>query len=281
MPSLLDTIRQNSAAMNIPKQGVTDQTAQTATLLRAKKGKAATGPDLGASNLGEQAAVAETNTQIQNEVAPAAALQQAGAEQAARAETQATQLQKADIAQNRRADTVQDRIKTEQLLQDFEQDRGKLDLQKNTAQVNQFAQNLRLSNDKYVNDLKREGARARLDDEQSFLKSLQKEIFDNDEELLGKQQENQTVANMSDREWNKQMAQMGIDQAWSTFRNNQKAEKDRAIWTGLGTVAGIGGGMAGQKMGAAGSGGGGVSTGATTEGVTQAGPAGAGAGMIA
>lgn len=247
--NLLDTIRSNSSQMATQPVGVTDESQKVAQLLRAKSGKVGGAPSIGASNLQETAAVDQANLQMQTQVAPQAAMQQAGLQQQAAQQQQTADIQKAELGQQLRFNEVENRLKTEQLLNQFERDQGQLDLDKNRAQVQQFTQGLRLSNDKYVSDLQREGSRARLDNEIKFNEALQNEMFDYDKELQEKVFENDDIAGMSDRDFQKRLSQMGIDEAWSTFRANQKANQQRAMYQGIGSLVQAGIGAYGQYGG--------------------------------
>lgn len=240
MASLLDAIRSGSAALQKP--GITDESQKVAGLLRAKRGRAGVGPDVGASSLEEQQAVTSAGEQIQQQVAPQAALQQEQLGQEQRATEQGIGLQKSEIAQSRRFNALENKMKTQQLLSEFEQDVGKLDLEKNKAQVQQFAQGLRLSNQKYTDDLRREGSKSRLDDALQFEKEYTRDALDDSKVVMQKVFANDSIANMSDREFNKKLAQMGIDESYKLYADGAKAAREQALYTGIGNiaVAGIG-----------------------------------------
>lgn len=249
MANLLDTIRQNNQAAATQKQGVTDETGKLAALLRAKSGKEVGGGDFSSSNLGEQQAVANTNTQTASTLAPAVQVQTAGLETQQAAQQQQVDAQKSELAQNRRFDTIQARIKTDALLQDLEQNKGRIDQQRKDAAVNQVAQNLRLQNSQYIDSLQKEGARSRLDDENSFNEELAKTTFGDNRELLEKSLGNKSILDASDNEFSVAMGQMTQQNAYDIFRNDMKAEKERGM---MGAI----GGLVTSAVGAAASGGG-------------------------
>lgn len=246
MANLLDQIRQNSQQMASQKQGLTDETSKLSTLLRAKSGREVGGGDTGASNLGEQQAVANTNNQMQNIVAPAAAIQAAG--QGVQAATQEQELnqQKSDIAQSRNLDTVQTRIRTDALLQNLEQSRGKLDQQQRDASVNQIAQNLRLQNAQYVDSLQREGARNRLDNENDFNQAIAQTTFGDNKELLETSLGNKSILDASDRDFSKAMGSMSTENAYDIFKNDMKSQKERGMYQAIGGLVTAGVGAAGK-----------------------------------
>lgn len=240
MANLLDIIRQNSAGMQAP--GMTDQSQQVANLLRAKSGKAVGGPDVGPSSLAEAAAVGSAQQQMRNEVLPQAQIQQQQLEGQMAGQEQQAGIEKANIAQQTKFNTIQNKLRTTQLLNEFEQDRGKLDLAKNKAGVEQFAQGLRLQNQKYISDLQREGARKRLDTEIGFNEELVRSAFGANKDLLEKQLKGRSILGANDREFNKAMGQMTIDDAWKAFKSEQRRAKDMAAIEAIGGVsqAGLG-----------------------------------------
>lgn len=245
MASLLDTIRSNSGAIAGQKQGVTDESQGIAALLRARSGKAVSGPDTGASNLGEQQAVAASNTEMQNTVAPQAQAQQVATDVQASGQEQQVQQQKADIAQTRKFDDLGTKMKANSLLQDLEQSKGRLDAQEETTKVNQAAQMLRLQNQQYVQRLQQEGQLARLSDDNAFREELAQSTMGDNEELLRQTLGNKSIIDASENEFRKATGQMTAERAYDIFQNAQKAEKERAMYTGAAGIVTAGIGMAG------------------------------------
>lgn len=243
MANLLDTIRNNTAAISNQKQGLTDQTGKLSALLRAKSGRDVSGGDVGSSNLGEAQAVTDTNNQMQNTVAPAAALQSQGEQIQGQAQEDTVNQQKADIAQSRRLDTIQSRLKTGQLLQDLEQNSGKLDQQRKDVMVNQAAQNLRLQNNQYTSTLQREGQAHRLDNQVNFDQALAKAVFGDNEELLKHNLNNKSILDANDREFNKAMTMITLNNAYDIYRKDLKSKRNADIIQGItgGATAIIGG----------------------------------------
>ncbi len=249
MASLLDTIRQNSGTLAGQKQGVTDQSQSVATLLRAKSGKAAGGGDIGMSNLGEQQAVANTNTQLQNDIAPQAQVQQQAQATQAAGQEQQLQAQKADIAQTRRFDDLQTKLKVSNTLQDLEQSKGKLSAQDEAAKVQMAAQGLRLQNNTYVQQLQREGQAARLNDINQFNEEMAKATMGDNEELMRTELGNHSIIDVNENDFRKATGQMTAERAYDIFQNAQKAEKERAMYTGISNIVVAGIGAAGSTGG--------------------------------
>lgn len=261
MANLLDTIRQNNPALQ--QQGQTDQSANLQTLLRAKSGKAISGPEVAASNLQEQQTVDQTNNQLQNQIAPAAAIQNQQQQQQAVTQAQQVNQQGQEIAQQRKFDTLQTRLKTDQILSDLERNKGQINMQRDRAAVEQLGTNLRLQDQNYTQQLQREGNLARLGDQNSFQQSLQRNILGDNQQLLEKQLGNSSVLDANDRQFKQAMANMDINTAWDMFHNDMVAQKQRALYTGLGSLATAGIGAYGAMNKPAANGTSGPNTGTT------------------
>lgn len=240
MANLLDTIRQNNPALQ--PGGVTDQTTNLQTLLRAKSGKAVGGSEVAASNLGEQAAVSQTNNQLQNQVAPQATIQNTAMAQQMAGQQQQERIQSSDIAQQRRFDNLQTRIKTDQLLNDLERNKGQLDMQRNKAQMEQVGINLRMQNSRYIQDLQREGTGRRLQDQNQFNEALMDSQLGANRQLLEKQLGNTSILKANDRQFRDSVAQIDINTAYDMFKNDMAEQKQRSLYSGAGaiTTAGVG-----------------------------------------
>lgn len=267
MPNLLDTIRQNSLPQ---QQGVTDETSKLQALLRAKSGKAVPGSEVAASNLGEQQAVAQGNQQIQTQVAPAIQMQQAGQEAQSAGIQQQEEQQVQQIEQTRKFDNIQNKLKTQQLLNDLERDKGRIDLARDKARLEQVGAQLRLQDKKYIDNLQREGQKARLGDSINFQESMAQSVLGSNKELLEKNLGNKSILDVNDRDFQKSLAQMGASDAYKMFKDDAKAQKERALYTGIGGLvsagAGAYGASAGAKGGAAPGGAGGGVTGDVSAG---------------
>jgi hypothetical protein len=223
------------------KPQMQDTTSGLATLIRAKSGKAVAGPSTALSTQQEQAALAQT-AQAMQPVEAAAETQTMAQEQQAREVEQRAEQQQTEIAQAREANRMQTQLRTDQLLQELEQGIGKMDLDKYQFSLEQIGFNLRLNNKEYVDNLQREGARARLDDKIQFEQQLFRSLLADNKELLEKQLGNKSILEANDREWRIRLEQMGSQVAYDLFRNEMKAEQERQIATGIGSIvtAGVG-----------------------------------------
>lgn len=254
MADLLSTIRQNSQALAGQQQGVTDQSSQLSGLLRAKSGKdaSATGGDVAASNLGEQQAVAQTNNTMRNQVAPAAQTQQAGLDQASQGQQQQLGQAKAQIAQTNKFNTAQSQIQTNSILQNFEQQKGQLSLDQDKAAANQVATNLRMQNNKYMDQLQLEGQKNRLDDSNQFRTHLQQSVLGDNQTLLQSKLGDQSILDASNRDFQRAMGTMDVGFAYEVFNNAAAGAKQAAVYGGAGALAtaGIAGAGAMQESNA-------------------------------
>ena len=91
------------------------------------------------------------------------------------------------------------------------------------------AANLRLSDANYVDNLRREGDRARLQEDISFTEKLQQSIFDENLALQKLKYKNQSLINASERDFNKALAQMGATEAIKIAQDNLRGDSERAM----------------------------------------------------
>jgi hypothetical protein len=229
---LLTAIQQNSQQA-LKKQGVTDETQKAQSLMAAQSGKASSGGGLKqTTNLGEKQAVAQTNQQLgllgqQNNLQNQ---QLAGQNQ-----SQQDEFQRQNYAsdQDRQALVQQQQIKTGNVLQELRQAKGQIDQQRYESGLKQVAQDLRLGSTKYVDNLQREGNRARLMDANSFDEEMTKTKFKDSTKLLQRDLQGKSILGASDREFTEALGKMDIDAAYATFRSEMQGEKQKALWSGI------------------------------------------------
>lgn len=240
--NLLDTIRGNTTGAATQQQGQEDTTQSLQSLLRAKSGRQF-GSDSGlSSSLGEQAAVQQTNTTMQNAVLPKAQVQNEMQQQQQNEQTQSNNVIQAETAQSRRGNVQQEQLKTNELLSSLEQGRGRMDAAQYKAGLDQVAQNLRLQNKQYIDTLQREGQKSRLLDDAGFQEAYYTSVFDNKSQLMQIGRTNKTIYNQSDREFQKSLGDMDINYARALFSQQIAGEQQRALYgsIGSGVSAGVG-----------------------------------------
>lgn len=237
--TLLEAIQNNLQGQ---QPQATDETGKLQSLIRAKSGKASGGSAVAEPNLGEQSANNQTAMGL-GQVAQQGQVVQAGQQQAQEQVQQADTMGRAQINQARNFDTVQNKLKTNAILSDLERNKGKVSSAQDQARLEQVGFNLRMQNTQYVDNLQREGAKARLDDNIAFSQQLQASVFGDQQAALEKKYGNQSFLNTSDRDFNKVLGNMDLNFAYDLFKNDMSTAKNKKLYGGLGalTTAGIGG----------------------------------------
>lgn len=237
MATLLEKLQ---GQMGQKKQAKFSGEAQRAAeLLRAKSGKAlgTAGPQ--ASSLAEKARVAETQAGLdQQALQQQLAGQQIGVQAEAQEEQQARAMEGAQLAERGRQ--VEAQLREDQILGEFERGTRRLDNAGDIAAMEQLGHKARMENTQYVDNLLREGARKRLDDEAAFREELQKDVFADMRGLFTDELEFQEAMAMSDSEFKKRMANLDLGYAMDIAKQAQRAERTRAQYEGLGAAASAG-----------------------------------------
>jgi hypothetical protein len=111
-------------------------------------------------------------------------LQSVAAEQAKTQQQQ--QMSQQTLQLKEKALTVKEQLKsqTEDLLQKFEQQADLLDMDRYKSEVEQVAFGLRMQKDKYIDQLKLEGARSRLDSKAKFAEAMAATVYGDELDLL-------------------------------------------------------------------------------------------------
>ena len=236
MATLLDTIRNNMADSTQPV-GMEDNTQKATSLLRTKLGKDNSNPsDSTNVNLSEAGAVDQTNQQLGKQ-SQVAAIAGQGMQQEQQAQEQAQQQAEANVAQGRKFNNIQNSIKTNDLLQQAEQNRGKLDLQKNQAAAEQIATGLRLQNRQYTDELQRTGRSNRLDNQADFNNELETSLISSNLGIKKDFLNNQSILAQSDRDFANKVSMIDINQAWNIFNQDRAASKNQQQYADTAGIA--------------------------------------------
>lgn len=233
MASLLDKLQQSLGTVG-GQATPGDETASVQKLLAAKKGIVGAGPGaLGPRGLAapEMAARATTQQQL-SQVGQAAQLQATGISQAAEAQAEEQRQREQALAGQQQESSLRNRIQTESVLRGLEQGRQELGEKERQQGLEQVAANLRLQDARYVDNLRREGERARLQEDISFTEQLQKSVLEDNMALQKLRIKNQSLLDVNEREFEKAMAKMGYSEAIAAARDNLKADSQRAIISG-------------------------------------------------
>jgi hypothetical protein len=166
---------------------------------------------VGQTNLAEQSAVADANSTLQNQVAPAAELQNNQLQLQADEQQQSADLQKADVDQRRNIVQQQAQNKLGELMQSFGQQRQELDLKRDRAQVDQIMTTARLANKQYVDQLEEEGRKLRLDNAADFQNQLLDTTFENNSSLIKSKIGADNVLRSTDRQYQQRLSQITVD----------------------------------------------------------------------
>ena len=230
--SILDAIKGRA---EVPQLGQTQAVQRLAT---AKTGKAAEGPVL--SSQQEKLAAAQ---------GIAALGQQVGAEQQQFRELEEQENLLKQRAEQTAAKTTEQALNVSQqmqqrvtkLLDSFQKDVGQLNLQRNKAKLEQLGFNLRLSNQQYVDKLKAHGRKARLDSQLSFAEAAAQAVFADEMELFQNDLSFRSLLKASDREFEKELANIDIQTALQIAAADRDAANQRLMWEGVGglTQSGI------------------------------------------
>ena len=212
MANLLETIQKNRQQALGQQAPITDETQRIRELLRAKSGKAASSSASNISNIGEQAAVDQTNQQLASLI-PQVAIQSQQENITAAGQQQQLKQQKQEISQARKFNNVQNNIRTQQLLSGLERDKGELDLDKDRAKLEQTSFLLAMQDKQYTDQLEAIGKRRRLDDGQAFQSEMQDLAFGQYLGLLQDKLNKNDVLAASDREFAEMMNNLSIQDA--------------------------------------------------------------------
>lgn len=208
--TLLDIIRTNTGKLASQQAPLEDQTQRAQGLLRARTGRAVGGETQ--TNLAEQSAVADTQSQLAQQ-AQALTTQQATTDIQAREQELAQEQARARVDQARRFDTIENRTKTQSLLNELERDKASLDLEKDGARLEQAAFLLSMQDKQYVDNLQDIGQRRRLDNDAAFRQEQQELIIGNALELLEQKLDNADILSVSDADFRRVLADLSLDEA--------------------------------------------------------------------
>jgi len=134
----------------------------------------------------------------------------------------------------------------EELMQEWRNSGTTLDTQKNKAQLEQMGFVLRLGDEGYVNNLKREGRRSRLDSKVKFDEALRRSIFEDEQALFDNDLSFKSSLNQSERDFKKQMAEEGLNYQQALAISQMKSAQQAQVFTGATGIVQAGIAGAGQ-----------------------------------
>lgn len=245
MASLQDTIRANLTGQNTaPEQragAATDNTGALQSMLAARGGKAVEGgaPTPRLSNVQEQ--VQQNLAKVQQEQQQqAGATQATQVEQANQGQQQQMSQQMQQVDQSRVESVDKFTAESDRLLRDFQQQGQQINFQKDAAKLEQLGFNLRLSDEKYVNQLKMAGTKARLDNANNFEYELSKSVFADEQELFNSNLQFKSLMSAKGRDFERELSNIDIETALQVAATNANAANSATLWTGLGNTVSAG-----------------------------------------
>jgi len=240
--TLLDILNNGTS---IKAGGIASADAETNQLLKlaqAKTGKVAastSAPKM--SNIGAQSAAAtgQAQAQLQNQQFEAK-----GAQLVAQEGSQDQQFSSANQQLTEQKLQFDDKLKntTDQLIQDFNNKKSTMTQQERQADAQQIATAARLTSEKYIEKLEREGALSRLGDQQFWEEEYYTSVFGANTDLLKQKLGNSDWLNIDENEFKMQMGAMDLDAAlqvaYGQASQANKQAKYTAVSTGVSAVAG-------------------------------------------
>lgn len=239
--SLLDTIKSNLGQAAKPAQSAAGPASTTASVQQLVK-QAAAPAKAGASSRGgletqpERVAAAQERMGLE-QVGQEAKQAAIGLDQAQQAQTQQVQAQESQLNEQRLNQQSQMNQQIAGILQDFQQNQGKMDMEDEKARVQFVTSLMRLSDDKYINNLQNEGMKARLNNSLEFKRQLQENIFADEKALLQNNLAFRSLLNADERDFKAKIADMDINFALTMLTNQNRAQAQAQVWSSAPKVA--------------------------------------------
>jgi hypothetical protein len=235
--ALLDKIKQRQQQpQQIPVGG---QTEAAAKLLAAKTGKAQVAPQAPISTEQETAAQQATQAQL-GQVAQQGQMKALGAGIQEEQQQQQFKANQDLLALQGKTSASDRKQKLASMTQNYQQSLEQLGLDKESANMNANLFEMRMSSQKYLDNLTRDRTLDRAFTAADRRSELLKMQLDEDFDLRAVGRKNQEVLLDKELDWNEKIATIDIDSAMRMAEQAIAAENQRAIWEG-GTEAVKGG----------------------------------------
>jgi hypothetical protein len=241
-PSLFDQVKQNLNKMAQPVQAAGQILGQTEALSRisqAASGKAVPGAGgAGAPARSQQAelAVVDQVKRGQQELAKANQMQTLALGQQEQALKDSEEFKNRLMSDEQLA-AREKYLETQRgILTDYSSGQRQLDLTKDKAKLEQLGFSMRLSNDKYLNELENRAKIAGLSNAISFEEELTRSIFADEEELFRNDLDFRAMIAADQRTFRDELAQMDINMALDMAEASNRALSEKQMWDGLGGI---------------------------------------------
>lgn len=235
MATLLEKLRQGLATAATPAAPV-DETGQVQALVSAKSGLVGAKPQYRTKSLAESAAQQQTQLAL-SEQAEQAGIQAAATQQAFAGQEQRQTQAEQEVKSQQETSRIQTRLKTENILKELERGRKELSQQQKELQMEQAGALLRFQSKQYTDQLRLEGEKARLQDATKFNEELARTLLEDNIALLKTTYEDQAARDLSDRDFEKMLTEMGAYEALQMAQANAAQAEKQAQIQGAATVA--------------------------------------------
>lgn len=164
-------------------------------------------------------------------------VQQTDQAQQADVAQRASQIQDVALEQRRQQTVTENTQKVQAVLTNYRQQGKQLDLSKDKARAEQIGFQLRLSNTKYLDDLKKQGIKARLGSLVARKQAIAHNAFADEKELLDNNLTFQSMLNAKGRDLQTQLQGIDLDFAMQMADASNKAANQQQMWQGMGGMA--------------------------------------------
>jgi hypothetical protein len=233
MASILDTLRKNLSQVGAAPVPAGEETGQVQALVSAKSGQVGARPAPRGRSIVEAAAKQQTQEQLSN-LGQQADTQAIATTQAFAEQEQRQRAAEGELTGKKEAGRLEARLKTENLLQDLEMNKGRMNAREQQAKTELLTATMRLGNKDYTDRLRLEGARNRLDDRLQFEQALAESIMNENLDIFRKDIVDRQARDASDREYQKQLARMNAQDVLAQYR---AAARQGATQAQIGAVA--------------------------------------------
>lgn len=234
MPTLSDIIKQ----MGNPLQGAVATQATTPTSTSQLQQRLATQKGQLPATLPQRENLLETGAKEVAAEQSQAAQRAVGQEQAALTSEAAKQQQDISMAQAAQAQDVKMNLqgyqqKINQITSSLAKEKRKLSLQQDRANAEQVAFAARLANERYIQELQRAGTIERLGNENTFKEKAMETELGASKDILIKHLATLDIQAASDRDFEKAMSNISLDEWLRIAKSEAKAKNAQAIASGV------------------------------------------------
>lgn len=249
MADLFETINQTLKDSATPlgarpsaSLGPESGTAQARAQLAANTGKAfeSTGSSEGRISSQQEIAVQQQAAQaLKQQQQQSKALTTKVKSQAEALEGQA-KTQSQALTQQWTATQEDFQTKAAALMQQLSHEGERVDFQQRQGEAQQMTQLMRLSAEKYVNQLQIEGVKSRLENSAAFQDAINRATFTDELAMMNSNLNFKRLVNANDREYKQRLAEIDVDMALEIAAMQAKTTSQQAQFSGLSSILSTG-----------------------------------------